>query len=488
MSAAARMRLVLAATALLSATTMLGAVDARLGVLHAAGFAAFLGLTVWSVLVRRSDPVGEASPERAGLIAVAAAVVLAIADRHLVVASRGVAPDDVAAAVTVTVCLALAARAPRLAGSPVITGLVLATYALICLSFIGGTRYHSDAVANVHRAAELVLAGADPYRTIDTYESLDRFGLDRGLVTNLEDGTPLRSFNYPALAFIVPVPAVALGLADLRVLYTAMLLVATLAATSCCAPIWRPYVLATVVGNVVIARQYVLAGIDPTWAILLGASLLALRRAERGTASRWLLLSAVLLGLAAASRQPPWFAAPFVIAAVRREHAASAAIRYAGIAIAAFLVPALPFLLTAPAAYAGGMLAPILLPLEPHGIGLVRLGADGLLPLLPRGAYTALALAALLVALLAARRRRPALIGLPSLALAPLFLGWRALQNYFAFGGIFAALAIAEEDAIARAERPLRSRRTREVPDADRQGAARDLGVPGGEGATARGG
>lgn len=464
MQRAERMRLVLIGTAAVSAATMLGAVEPRLAVVLALGFAVYIGLAAWSVLARAQRTRGPTDDGRFGLVVLAAAAAVALADRHLVVASRGLAPDDIAIAVTVVVCLGLATRAPRLAGRPLVTGLALAAYALVCVSLVGGTRYHSDAVANVHRAAELVLAGADPYRTIDTYESLDRFGLDRGLVTNLEDGAPLRSFNYPALAFLLPAPAVALGLADIRALYVALLLLATLAATACCAPVWRPYVLASVIGNVVIARQYVLAGIDPTWAILLGASLLLLRRAGLEGSSRWLLISAALLGLAAASRQPPWFATPFVLAAVWRGHGVARALRYAAAALAAFLIPALPFLVAAPADYLGGMLAPILLPLEPHGIGLVRLGADGLLPLLPRGAYTALALVTLAAAFLAAQRRSPALIGLPAVALAPLYVGWRALQNYFAFAGTFAALAVADDDALAGRTLPPNL----EVPDARR--------------------
>lgn len=463
-----RMRLVLAGTAALSAATMLDAVATGPGVLLAAGFALYLVLALWSVLARSSGPgVTDATGRgRLGLLALATALVVALADRHLVVASRGLAPDDLAVALGVAVFLVLAVRAPRFAGRPFVTGLALVAYALVFLSLIGGTRYHSDAVANVHRAAELVLNGADPYRAIDTFESLDRFGLDRGLVTDLEDGTPLRSFNYPALAFLVPAPAVALGLADVRVVYAVLLLLATLGATAACAAAWRPYVLAAVIGNVVIARQYVLAGIDPTWAILLGAALLALRRARRPSSWRALLLSAVLIGLAAASRQPAWFVAPFVLASVWRDHGRAAALRYVVVALVAFLLPALPFLVTAPGAYVGGVLAPILLPLEPHGIGLVRLGADGVLPLLPRGVYTALALAGLLGMLIVAQRRRSAVSGLPALAVAPLYLGWRALQNYFAFAGVFAALAVAADEPHGVEREALTLSPDKEVPDA----------------------
>jgi hypothetical protein len=176
------------------------------------------------------------------------------------------------------------------------------------------------------------------------------------------------------------------------------------------------------------------------------------------------MLSAVLLGLAAASRQPAWFVVPFAIDAVVRAHGLRAAIRYGALALLAFVAPALPFLIAAPRSFVSGILTPILLPLEPHGIGLVRLGTDGVLPLLPRGAYTALAVAALIAAFLAARTRRPSPAGLPAVSLAPLYVGWRALQNYFAFGGVFAALAIADDDVRARR----RLSPEGEVPDAGR--------------------
>lgn len=444
------MCLVLFGTAALSLTTILAALDLRLSGILAAGFAVYIALTAWSVLAGPSDERDHSGVPRGGLLALAGAGALALADRHLVVASRGIAPDDLAVALLAAVCLILAVRAPRLAGRPFVTGLALAAYALICVSLISGTRYHSDAVANVHRAAELVLAGADPYRSVDTFESLDRFGIDRAFATDLEDGTALRTLNYPPLAFLLPAPAIALGLADLRVLYAILLLVATLAATALSAPRWRPYVLASVIGNVVIARQYVLAGIDPSWALLLGASLVVLARGAGRVAWRWLAVSALLLGLAAASRQPSWFAVPFVIDAVVRAHGPRVALRYSTLALLAFVAPSLPFLIASPLSYLSGILAPIILPLEPHGIGLVRLGADGVLPLLPRGAYTALAVAVLAAAFFVARYRRPSLVGLPAVALAPLYVGWRALQNYFAFGGVFAALAIADDDARAR--------------------------------------
>lgn len=481
MDAERRMSLVLAGTAAASVGTIAGALEPRSGPTLAIGFGTFVVLALWGVLARRRAATDDAGPGpaarlraghgRAGLLALAAAAVLGLADRHLIVASRGIAPDDVAVAMLVLACVGLALRAPHLAGQPFVTALALAAYALIFFALIAGTPYHSDAVANVHRAAEFALAGADPYRAIDTFESLDRFGLDRALATDLEDGIALRSFNYPPLSFLIPAPAVAIGLADLRVLYAVLILLATLAASAVTADHWRPYVLAAVVGNVAIARQYVAAGIDPAWAILVGASLLVLARA-RPRPGTWRLLatplgaSAVLLGLAAATRQPAWLVLPFAIAAVARDHGRATALLYAAVALTTGVITAIPYLVMGPTAYLAGVLAPVLLPLEPHGIGLVRLGVDGLLPLFPRGVYTGLAVIALIAALVAAQRRQPAIIGLPAVALAPLYVGWRALQNYFAFAGVFAALAIAEDSARRSEARTLSPQM--EVADAGR--------------------
>ena len=462
------MALVLGGTAALSAALIASsALRPTIPVVPLA-FAAYLALALWAMLA----PPGQAGrplwPASLGPLALAASLMVALLDRHQLVASRTVAPDDVAATATAVALVAIAVRAPRLAGRPLVMGAALAAYALIGISFVAGASYHSDAVANVHHAAELLVSGSDPYRSLDTLAALDRFGIDRDYATHVVDGTPLRSFNYPALAVLLPAPFVGLGLADLRPLYLALLIGACLAAIAAVSAPWRPFVLAAAIGNVAIARQHVLAGIDPTWAILLGAALLALERARRG-ATGLAVLSAVLLGLACASRQPAWFAVPLVVAAVWRDRGAAPAARYAAVVLIAFLVPAVPFLAVAPGAYVAGVLAPILLPLEPHGVGLAWLGQTGALPLLDRGVYAVLALGALAVAGVAAHRRRPALPAVAVLALAPVYLAWRALQSYFTFAGPFAALAVAlESDAAAGEElhEPVLSRQSLEVHDA----------------------
>src|SRR5260221_12790723 len=101
--------------------------------------------------------------------------------------------------------------------------------------------------------------------------------------------------------------------------------------------------------------------------------------------------------------------------------------------------PNLPFLIHAPGAFLGGVLLPTLGPPEPYGVGLIRFSIDGEIPLLARGFYGALSIAAMvaLVAILWRWWRK-----LPNGTLVfpgtILWFAWRSLQNYFSFAGVFA--------------------------------------------------
>jgi uncharacterized membrane protein len=202
---------------------------------------------------------------------------------------------------------------------------------------------------------------------------------------------------------------------------------------------WRPLIAAAVVGNAVIARQNVLAGVDPLWAIATLCAFLFIGR-------RW--LSAVSLGVAVAVRQPAWFFAPFWVLAVWKRHGRREALRRAGLAAIVAAIPNVPFFLASPGEFLAGVTAPMIGALEPDGIGLIRFSLDGGLPFLPRPAYAVLAvvvLGGLLAVLWRGWRRLPngALI-LPN---GVLWVGWRSLQNYFSFAAIFALAA--DEDLVA---------------------------------------
>jgi uncharacterized membrane protein len=253
--------------------------------------------------------------------------------------------------------------------------------------------------------------------------------MDPQLATHLEGGAVLHTYNYPALSFLVVSPFVALGLGDIRWVFLAEVLVIALVAAARLRLAWRPMALATIVGNAIVLRQQILAGIDPTWTLLVIASWLALGRG-------W--LSPILLGLAFAARQTAWFVAPFYVVVAWQRWGWRAALRRGVIAGAVALAVDLPFLVASPERFVGGVSAPILGPLEPDGVGLVRFALAGIGPLLPRGAYGALALAAFAVLLLVvARWRRASASAALVWPFLPLYLAWRSLQNYFVLATLF---------------------------------------------------
>jgi len=227
-------------------------------------------------------------------------------------------------------------------------------------------------------------------------------------------------------------PFVALGLADIRVIYLGELVILVLICIRRVRVPWRPLMAAAVVGNTVIMRQNILAGVDPLWALLLSVGVLFIERP---------MLSAVAIGLAAADRQPAWFFVPFYLLIVWRRDGPREALRRGAIAAAAFVIPNLPFVIADPGTYWSGVSAPMLGALEAYGVGFVRFGMDGVLPLWPRGLYGLLSIVVFVALLwLVARRWRDlpnAALVFPSVAL---WFAWRSLQNYFAFVGVFALI------------------------------------------------
>lgn len=382
-----------------------------------------------------------------GLALLAIAASVAVVDRHLLVASRGLAPDDVAALACAGVAAGAAvgpARPPRWALSLSIA-LAIAAYALAGIALIAGTPYHSDGVVAQHRAAELLIAGRHPYATFDMIEALGRFGLPASLATNFEDGSVLRSLNYPALAFLVPAPFVALGLHDLRWLWLAEILGFALLISVVLVGDRRAWGVAALVASTAVARQFVAAGVDPTWALMTAVAFAFIDRPA---------VSPLAMGIAIASRQPAWAIAPFFALALWRRSGRVAASRGVALMAAAALAPQLPFLVLDPVATLTGIAAPIVGPLEAHGIGLVGLALAGALPILPRGVYAALAMgAAAAGAWVATRRGGPSPAMAIALPLAALLLAWRALLSYVAFLPVLALVTLARETEVSRGRR-----------------------------------
>jgi uncharacterized membrane protein len=247
----------------------------------------------------------------------------------------------------------------------------------------------------------------------------------------------VHSLNYPALNFLLVTPFIAAGVTDIRWIYLVEILALVLIILRKVRVPWRSFFLTGVVGNTVIIRQNILAGIDPTWWGLMAVAWVFVE-------SRW--LSPIAVGLAVASRQPAWFGAPFYLLGVWKRSGRGEAIRRAAIVAIAALLPNLPFMIDSPGAFASGVAGPILGALPADGVGFVRFGLDGPLPLLPRALYGVLAAVSFLaLALVLWRFWRRVPIGAVIFPFVPLYLGWRSLQNYF---GPMALLSMIGDDEL----------------------------------------
>ena len=402
-------------------------------------FASVLSLiNLVAALLDRSARDPDERLRRIGLGLLAVATVATVVERHLVVESRVIAPDDVMALVVVGVLPILSvARLRPSARDALATGLALATFVLAAMSLLLGKGYHVDAVTVPHVAAQQLLAGHNPYVTFDLPTALAQFGIDPELVTHYEDGSVVRSLNYPALNFLLVTPFIALGVTDIRWIYLAEILALVLILLRKVRIPWRPLVSAGVVGNTVIVRQNILAGVDPSWWALLTIGWIFVE-------SRW--LSPIAVGLAVASRQPAWFGAPFYVLAIWKRNGRAEALRRLAIIAVVALLPNLPFIIDNADAFLDGVGAPMLGAFAPSGVGFVRLALDGPLPLLPRAVYglvSALSFIGLAVLLWRFWRRVP--IGALIFPFVPLYLAWRSLQNYF---GSIPLLAMAGDDEL----------------------------------------
>jgi uncharacterized membrane protein len=156
-----------------------------------------------------------------------------------------------------------------------------------------------------------------------------------------------------------------------------------------------------------------------------------------------LWVGAVLLGLACAFKQYAWFFVPFFTLEVVRGQGWGAGLRWAGIGMATFLLPNLPFLLISPRAWLVSQTIPMTDPFFAAGMGLVQLSTSRMLPFGPPALYALLEAVALGMGLwiFASARTRIGASGL-ILALLPLFFALRSMPNYFAFAPWLALYAV----------------------------------------------
>ena len=323
------------------------------------------------------------------------------------------------------------------------------------------TPYHNDAIALNECAARLVLDGRDPYASLDIFDCYARLGIGADRTTPLRLGEfasvavyptddqlyavwVLRSRDggnvefvsrpsYPALSFLLIVPFVALGW-DTNQLYV-LCLVAAMGLVVLRSPVGlRPFMLTAVLGAASLAAFTVSGSADLLYVLPFAAAWLWRER-------RW---SALAYGIAAATKQLAWFFAPFYLIAVVTTHGWREGLRRAAIGATVFAAANLPFIVSHPKDWLEGVTTPISDPMFPRGAGIVFLGTNGGLPLLPSSAYLAMeGLCAIACVLVAWRSRRTSPELGVVLALLPLFFAWRSLFSYFFLIPLFAAVAVA---------------------------------------------
>jgi len=419
----------------------------RMAAIAVAGAALYYAGLLNSIVIQR--------PDRPGAVAVVVAIGAALV--VLIAAVRGTGRGD-------------ADTPPAHVRLHRVVWLFASVMALVSLAWISDvprqrswdwTPYHNDAIALNDCAARLVMQGRDPYASLDIFDCYAQLGIGADRTTPLKLGQfanvsvyptddqldaawAVRAReggnvefvsrpSYPALSFLLIIPFVALGW-DTNRLYV-LCLIAAMALV-----IWRtsaglrPFMLTAVLGAASLAAFTVNGSADLLYVLPLAAAWLWRER-------RW---SAIAYGIAAATKQLAWFFAPFYLIAVVTMHGWREGLRRTAIAAAIFVATNLPFILWHPRDWLEGITTPVSDPMFARGAGIIFLGTNGGLPLLPASAYLALeGLCALVCLVVAWRSRRTSPELGVVLALVPLFFAWRSLFSYFFLIPLFAAVAVA---------------------------------------------
>jgi hypothetical protein len=310
-------------------------------------------------------------------------------------------------------------------------------------------QYQSDSLAFDAYSAQLVIQGKDPY-AVSMAPAATAYNDSPSIHTPTMEGGRVSIEPYPALSFLVYVPFVLAHVqsmiwVDIGFALAAMLLVLALVPERLriffglfflLIPEFRDFAVGSVTD---VLWLPLMIGVAATW--------------QRAPA--W---SAVLLGLACAVKQEPWFIVPFALvhwwAMSEPDRAPVATLKNLAWLVAAFLAPNLPFMLWHPGDWLAGVLSPLLSHAVPLGSGLITLQTSGLVAL-PLRAYAILWVGALVVCLAAYARWPQRLAWLPFIAPAiVLFFSPRSLQNYFIYWplvlAVYAATAPEQREPIAR--------------------------------------
>ncbi len=285
-------------------------------------------------------------------------------------------------------------------------------------------------------AARYLLHGKNPYAE-GLAEGFRIYRMPLSHVTPLLDGDFSERQAYPALSFLALVPALALHVPTYVVYASAF--VAAVAIVVQKAPWWaRPFVVAVfTLDEAYYAFSF--GGVtDTVWVLFLVGAVVWWR--ARPT---W---AAVLIGLACAYKQHPWFLVPLLVLRIAHESGEKpwgpSVRRFLAVIIGVFALVNIPFILIGPHRWFLGVTEPLRAPMVQLSEGLTAFSMTGWIPM-PRRGTTAIFWTAYGVALFAYARHTRVLRDwcwiVPAVVL---WFGYRALMSYWYFFAIIAMAAL----------------------------------------------
>lgn len=313
---------------------------------------------------------------------------------------------------------------------------------------------YNDGTALIHVASENLLEAKNPYTEINLIETIDRFGVSLDNITPLQEGKFADTFpyptyeeldyawqeykanadihpvefesklTYPAGSFLFTAPFLAFGLEDIRYFYLlcAMLMFGVIVWQSP-RKLW-PLVVLVACASLEIWNDIAAGGTGSLYLLFLLLGWILLPR------NVW--LSAVFMGLAVISKQLAWFFIPFYLVLLLRQVGWQRSLQLGGVIGGIFILTNIPFMFSAPQTWAESLLAPLIDPMFPSGVGVVAFSITGLVPPGTSMVYALTEIGVLAVCLYwyYYNCRKYPDTGLV-LATFPLFFAWRSYSVYF---------------------------------------------------------
>ena len=229
---------------------------------------------------------------------------------------------------------------------------------------------------------------------------------------------------YPAGSFLLPAPFVAAGVKDIRIVFV-IFVIAGLAYMAWKIPP-KKRILFIIFAAISLELWNSLAD-GETGSIVFPLLLIAWVSLDKNR-----LLSAVIMGLAVATKQIAWFFLPFYLILLWRKSGIKSLAFATGIIAGIFILMNAYFIIKGPTLWLSSIASPMTDPMFPVGVGIVSLVTSGIVNIRSSLPFTALEAIVFIGSVLWYIRnaKRYPFAG-PTLAVLPLFFAWRSPLNYF---------------------------------------------------------